>query len=218
MSIEPDAVKILLVDDHPLVRHGLAGLLRDEGYKVAGIAASAEEAESLMTGNAFDLAIVDLTLEHSSGFDILASVRRLQPAAIAVVYSVHEDGARVRRAIQAGAAGYVTKREDPEVLLQCLREVRSGERFLSPRAARAVTVSLTDAIAPIPEETLSPKELAVFKMTGQGYTAQDTAGAMGLSVRTVETYYSRIMEKMNLSGRRELRLQATEWVRTSLDR
>ncbi|HPQ72102.1 MAG TPA: response regulator transcription factor [bacterium] len=214
MTPEPHA-KVMLVDDHPLVRQGLADLLADEGFDIVATAASESEAHDSLARVTTDLVIVDLTLEHGTGFDILALVNRLQPAALAIVYSVHEDGAQVRRAIKAGALGYVTKREDPEMLVQCLRRVRQGERFLSPRAARAMADDLIHDEIPMPEQVLSAQELEVFSLAGRGYTAQTTADKMGLSVRTVETYYGRILEKLNLPGRRELRRQAADWVRTS---
>lgn len=215
---EPTAIKVLLVDDHPVVRQGLAGLLTDEGFDVVGDAATTAEAEKILMREAIDLLVVDLTLDRESGFDVLTMIRRRMPKAIAVVYSVHEDGERVRRAIQAGAMGFVSKREDPEVLVKCLRRAYAGERFLSPRAARAMADILAHGDAPIPEEVLSKQELEVYAMAGRGFSPQDTASEMGLSVRTVETYYGRILEKLKLSSRRELRQQATEWLRHAIDR
>lgn len=188
MAHEKPAARVILVDDHPLVRQGLAGLLQDEGFEVVGTAATAPEAQPLLARAPVDLVVVDLTLEHGTGLALLPAIRRDAPGAAVVVYSVHEDGDRVRHALEAGAMGYVTKREDPEVLLACLRQVRSGQRFLSPRASRAMADAVAHGAAPVPEDVLSRQEQQVYELVGHGHAAPEIAQRMGLSVRTVETY------------------------------
>jgi two-component system invasion response regulator UvrY len=130
-----------------------------------------------------------------------------------VVYSVHEDGDKVRQAMQAGAFGYVTKREDPDLLLVALHHARRGERYLSPRGSRAMAESVASGPGLDPRELLSPQEMEVFVLTGRGHAIPDMAEKMNLSVRTVETYLGRIIEKLGMGGRRELRLFASEWLR-----
>lgn len=206
MTTEPRP-RVLLVDDHPLVVQGLAGLLQDEGFTVVGQAPDCERALVLLSQADVDLVVVDLSLEQGSGYDLLA---RLNPGPVALVYSVHEDGDHVRRALEAGAMGYVTKREDPEVLVQCLREVLTGNRVLSPRAARAMANAVARGPAHTPEEVLSPQELQVYRLVGRGYGTQEIGREMDLSVRTVETYYGRILLKLDLPGRRELRRHAAD--------
>ncbi len=169
-----------------------------------------------MPGANAQLIVVDLTLEQGSGLDLLRAAATLCPHSRFVVYSVHEDGDKVRQAMQAGAMGYVTKREDPDVLLNALQEVGAGRRFLSPRAARAMADVVAHVPLPAPQEALSPQELQVFVLTGEGHTPQSIAERMGISVRTIETYYSRIVDKLALGGRKELRLSATNWVRKTL--
>jgi DNA-binding NarL/FixJ family response regulator len=213
---ERDATKVLLVDDHPVVRQGLAGLLQDEGFEVVGAAADLLEALAVLERAPTHVAIVDLTLESGSGLDVVTGVLRRHPDVVAMIYSVHEDGDHVRRAFAAGAMGFVTKREDPEVLVEGLRQVRRGERFLSPRASRAMADALAAGLPVLPDDALSPQELQVFGWVGRGLSAQEIAARMGLSVRTVETYFSRIQAKLNLAGRRELRQHATDWVRHAL--
>jgi len=205
--------RVFLVDDHPVVRKGIAGLLEDEGFDIVGLAGNVTEAMELLARTPTDLVVVDLTLEQGSGIDVLNGIRRTIPATVAVVYSVHEDGERVRRALEAGAMGYVTKREDPALLVECLRHVHSGERFLSPRAARAMADALAQGLTPIPAEVLSAQELQVFAAAGRGLNAQQTATEMGLSVRTVESYYGRIVFKLRITGRRALHQSAVDWAR-----
>jgi len=205
--------KVILVDDHPVVRKGIAGLLEDESFEVVGMAGNVTDAMELLARTPTDLVVVDLTLEQGSGLDVLNGIRRTVPTPAVVVYSVHEDGERVRRAIENGAKGYVTKREDPAVLVECLRHVHAGERFLSPRAARAMADTVAQGIAPVPEEVLSPQELQVYALAGRGLSAHETANQMELSVRTIETYYGRILFKLKLTGRREMHQHAIEWAR-----
>ena len=202
--------RLLLLDDHPLVRQGIAGLLSDGGFDVAGQAGTTEDALRLLGQEPVDVVVLDLSLEEGSGLDFLAAVRDRFPGMCAVVYSVHADGDRVRRAFATGAMGYVTKAEDPEILAECVRRVRAGERFLSPRAARAMADALARGPVREPEAVLSRQELQVYRLLGTEVRTQEIAASMGLSVRTIETYYDRILTKLGLPGRRELRRQSAE--------
>ncbi len=211
MEAEQTLPCVVLVDDHPVVRQGLAALLGDEGFNVVATASTFEEALDALLSTTVDILVVDLVLEHGSGLEVLVAIRSRKLMVPAVVYSVHEDSDRVRRSIEAGARGYVSKREDPDVLLECLRRICSGERFLSPRAARAMADAVAQGPVLIPEQVLSPQEMQVYSLTGHGHAAQEIGARMGLSVRTVETYYGRILDKLGIPGRRELRHHATKW-------
>jgi DNA-binding NarL/FixJ family response regulator len=202
--------RLLLLDDHPLVRQGIAGLLSDGGFDVVGQAATAADALRLLGQVPVDVVVLDLSLEEGSGLDFLAAVRERFQEARAVVYSVHADGDRVRRAFAIGAMGYVTKAEDPEILAECVRHVRADERFLSPRAARAMADALARGPLLDPEAILSRQELQVYRLLGTEVRTHEIAANMGLSVRTIETYYDRILTKLGLPGRRELRRQSAD--------
>jgi len=218
MRHKQEGIRVALVDDHPMVLQGLAGLLRDEGFDVVGVVEKASDALALLSRTEADLVVVDLTLEDGSGFDVLASIQKGFPAVNAVVYSVHEDISNVRRALQSGAMGYVTKREDPEILVQCVQKVHEGERFISPRAAQVLADALAKGPVKEPEQVLSRQEMQVYTLIGTGFTTPDIATRMGISNRTVETYYSRILAKLDLPGRRKLRLQASEYVKNNVAR
>ena len=207
--------RVIIVDDHPMIRQGLASLLQDEGFFVVGEASSKSEAEALLASHPADVAIIDLTLENDSGFDVLASITRDCPDVLLVVYSVHEDFLHVRRALQSGAIGYISKREDPEILLECLETVLCGRRFLSPRTARLMADAIARGAKASPIELLSTQELQVYMNLGKGLATPDISTAMGISMRTVETYYNRILIKLNLNSRRELRRNAIEYARQS---
>ncbi len=216
MSYKQNEIRVALVDDHPMVLQGLAGLLQDEGFIVIGTVGKVSEVLDLLKQSTVDLVVVDLTLEDGSGFEVLDLIQKETPSVPAVVYSVHEDVLHVRRALQSGAMGYVTKREDPELLIQCLQSVHAKERFLSPRAMRALADDLANGPTKSPDQVLSGQEMQIYQLLGRGFASPDIATRMGISVRTVETYYSRILVKLDLPGRRELRVYAAEYAKHSL--
>jgi len=216
MGSDRGGTRVLLVDDHPVVRQGLAALLRDEGFDVLGAAGTIAEALAILGRTPADVVVLDLSLEDESGLAGLPALRALVPAVRVIVYSVHEDGDRMRRAFEAGAMGYATKREDPEVLVEGVDAVRAGERFMSPRAARVIAETLARGPRRSPEEVLSAKELQAYELLGRGHGTQEIAARMGVSPRTVETYYDRILVKLNLPSRRELRLHASKVARSTV--
>lgn len=213
MKRKPTPIRVIIVDDHPLVQEGLDALLATMGIEVVAVAATAAEAAAAVTQTPADAAVVDLTLEEGSGFEVLEAICRVAPQVKAVVYSVHEDGERVRRALSLGARGYVTKREKPALLAECLRRVCAGEQFLSPRIARHMIAASDRRTLPLPDEALSAQEMQVYTMAGRGFGAQEIADQLGLSVTTIDTYFKRIVFKLNLTGRREMQQHANEWVR-----
>ena len=199
--------RILLVEDHPMVRDGLRMLLGLAGYQVCGEAESRAEAAEAVRRTRPDLLLLDLTLWGESGLDLLRDLNRAGEAAPALVYSMHEDWLHVRQAFQAGAAGYVTKREISEVLLEAIGTVLAGGLYTSPRAAR----SLAAPEAQVRLEGLasfSPQEAELFRKLGEGLGVGGLAEAMGISRRTVETYYARMLVKLELKGIKELRIVA----------
>lgn len=212
MRIEqPSSKRWFLVDDHPVIVHGLSPLLAGEGWRLEGSAGSQAEALERLPAQKVDVVLLDLSLEQGSGMELLAWLQTERPDLPAIVYSVHQDSSWVRRALGAGARGYVTKSEDPEILLECLEEVRSGGTFLSPRAKQGLA---TDPGEPVPpEQVLSPQELQIYRLTGDGYTASDIAKLLELAVRTVDSYYGRILVKLGLVSRRDLRIQAVATAR-----
>lgn len=194
--------RILLLDDHPAVRQGIGILLESRGYAVGGEAATRDAALALLADAAFDLAIVDLSLESGSGLDLLADLAA--GAVPALVYSMHEDPQTVALALRQGARGYVTKRDEPGDLLCGVAAVLRGERFLAPRAARVLDAGNGSN----GEAALSERERQVLEMTGEGQSNAEIAFALGIGPRTVETYHARIAEKLGLSGVRDLRKYA----------
>jgi len=205
-------VKVLLVDDHPAVRQGLALLLVPEGIVVAGQADCMAEALEAAQAASPDVALVDISL--ADGEDGLAVAAELHRREIPVlVYSMHDDARHVQRALAAGALGYVTKREGNLVLVEAIRQVAAGRRFLSLRAATV----LAQHVSMPPEQgghrVLSSQERQVYELLGRGEGTIEIAAAMDISTRTVESYYARIQNKLDFPGMLELRRHAIKHCR-----
>ncbi|GAB7078797.1 response regulator [Megalodesulfovibrio paquesii] len=212
------AVRVFLVDDHPAVRQGLALLLRQSGCEICGEAGCHAEALTGLQAAGADVVVVDLSLGGESGLELLDALQALphEPPLRTLVYSMHEDAGAVERAFGRGAHGYVTKREVAGVLLEAIAEVLAGRRYVSPVAARTMASRML-----APEATggaLSQREEEILAMLGRGDSSAEIARALHISVRTVETYYSRIMEKMDIAGMKELRKQAIRLHLESADR
>lgn len=198
-------LRVLLVDDHPAVRQGLALLLAPEGMEVCAEAGGHREALAQVQKLRPDVAIVDLSLDGEDGAALIAELQRFDVPA--VVYSMHNDPRHVHAALAAGALGYVTKREFHGVLVQAIREAAAGRRFVGPRAAAALAESVTESVGDGLEK-LSPHEHQVYEMLGEGADTFDIANALGITHHTVESYYSRILIKLGIHGMHELRRQA----------
>lgn len=187
------ACTVLLVDDHPAVRQGLAALLGSSGLPTPLQASTIEEARAIADETDVDLAVIDLSLERGDGLDLVPDL--VSRGARVIVYSMFEDARTIRRSLKYGVLGYVTKRDDPACLLEAVDRVRRGETYLSVRAADA----LSEADAAMQGKELSERERQVLSLMGQGESNIGIAAALGISVRTVETYYTRISEKLDLS-------------------
>ncbi len=191
--------RIFLVDDHPLVRAALAQLLAGAGFAPAGQAGSPAEALAHPALATSQLVVVDLALGEESGIDL---IKKLRAQGLAVlVYSMHEGSTVIRRALDAGAGGYVTKREAAESLAVAIRAVFAGSRYLSPRAEAALREST-------PLDGLSGQQQQIYRLLGQGASNEAIARQLGISVRTLESYCARILDKLGVQGVKELRRQA----------
>jgi DNA-binding NarL/FixJ family response regulator len=202
----PRGGRIFLADDHPAVREGLTLRLLQEGFVVCG---EAENRASLLAGidaSQADIALVDLTLCEENGLDLIADLcARDIPV---LVYSMHEDADTVRLALDRGACGYVAKRETSAVLVDGVRGVLAGQHYLSPRVAAALEAS--PPLEPAADQTgaLSERESQILKRLSLGEGNIEIASALGVSVRTVESYYARILVKLHLDGMKTLRKYA----------
>lgn len=199
------AARLFLVDDHPVVREGLRLLLEQQGFMICGEAGDATTALAAIPDTSPDLVMVDLSLGTESGLALLRGLAGLLPRVPRLVYSMHEDSFHIQQAFAAGASGYVTKREVSALLTQAVGELIAGRRYASPRA-EAVLGTVTADVRQA--EPLSPRELEVYRLLGEGYSTPGIADELGVSRRTVDSYFARILEKLHLHGMEALRRRA----------
>jgi DNA-binding NarL/FixJ family response regulator len=206
MNTKINSAGIMLIDDHPAVRQGVALLLSQDGYRICAEAVNRRSVFSFLVKNKAELALLDISLGEESGLDLIADLQQFGVATL--VYSMHEAPDLIERAFNSGATGYVTKREPTDILLDAVAAVLEGKRYVSPLCALSLANRVLSGPNPENEASLSEREKQVLQMFGQGESIADIAEALSISRRTVESYFSRIMNKLKLGGMKELRRYA----------
>lgn len=198
-------LRILIVDDHPIVRQGIKQTLADAAeIGEIGEAATPQEALDLVCRREWDAVILDIGLPGRGGLEVLKDIKREVPRLPVLILSMHAEDQYAVRAVRDGAAGYLTKEAAPEKLVDAIRKVASGGRYISPELAERLATELTvDAARPL-HASLSDREFDVLRLIGSGQTVGDIADRLSLSVKTVSTYRARILEKMCLKNNAEL--------------
>jgi two-component system, NarL family, invasion response regulator UvrY len=197
--------KILIVDDHDVVRDGLRRILETEfGTTTFGEARTAGQALQLVQEQNWDIIILDLSLGGRDGLEVLKEVKKFRPRLPVLILSMHAEELFARRALKAGAAGYVNKRGTRAELAQAVKRVMKGGVYLSPAIANILVVDLRQETDRAPHETLSDREFEVFGLIAAGKTVSEIANMLNLSAGTISTYRTRILEKMNLKTNAEL--------------
>jgi DNA-binding NarL/FixJ family response regulator len=207
--------RVLIVDDHPLVRRGLAEVISAEAdMEVCGEAADATEAVRLVEITHPQVMIVDLSLKSGHGIDLIEQIKRHGEPIKMIVVSVYDESLFAERALRAGAAGYLNKQEAPEKIITAIREVMCGEVALSERMANRFLHSMAEGhpLGKDPTQVLSHRELEVFSMLGQGMSTKQIAGKLTLSHKTIETHREKIKTKLNFSNASELARRAVQWM------
>lgn len=207
--------RILIVDDHPIFRQGIAQLINnDPGLEVCGEADSARDAISKLEKLQPDLALVDITLKGTNGIELLKSLKAQHPKLPVLVLSMHDESLYAERALRAGARGYVMKQEPPEQVMGAMRKVLGGELYLSPAMGTQMIGKLVGAPAgsASPVDALSDRELEVLQLIGQGHGTRQIAEELHLSVKTIESHRAHIKEKLNLASAPELVRFAVQWM------
>jgi two-component system, NarL family, invasion response regulator UvrY len=196
--------KILLVDDHPIVRQGIKQVLAGAFHPaLVGEAANAEEGMSEIRGSDWDVMVLDLTLPGTSGLELLKDLRRERPTLPVLVLSMHPPEQFARRVMNAGASGYLTKDTSPTELIKAVSEVIAGRRYLNPAIIEELVANLPER-GQRPHESLSDREYQVMRMIASGLTVSQIALRLSLSVKTVSTYRARVLEKMGMQTTAEL--------------
>jgi two-component system response regulator NreC len=213
---EQDApLRILIADDHSVVRAGLRALLgREPGFQTVGEARDSKEAMSQARELKPDVVLLDISMPGAGGIEVTRELKEMLPQVQVLILTVHKDEALLRGAIEAGAAGYITKNALEPELINAIHAVRRGDLYVHPTMTRALLKGLApteEAPAPSTQaESLTPRETEVLCLIAQGYTNRQAADEMGISVRTVETHRANIMGKLALNGRVELVRYAME--------
>jgi len=207
--------RILVVDDHPIVRQGLALLInRESDMVVCGEAEEAMGAIHVLASSRPDVLIVDISLNGPDGLDLLKNIRASHPTLPVLILSMHDESIYAERALRAGANGYIMKQEATEKVLVAVRRILSGEIYVSDRIANRmlqhyITGSGTLRNSSIAD--LSDRELEVFRLIGEGHGTRQIAEELHLSIKTVESYQAHIKEKLSLRSSRELMQHAIQW-------
>jgi two-component system invasion response regulator UvrY len=198
-------IKVLIADDHTVVRQGLKQILsEDPQLSVVGEAVDGNEVLKALETLKVDALVLDITMPGRNGLDVLKEVKRKWPALPVLVLSMHPEDQFAIRILRAGAAGYITKESAPEELVGALRKVCSGGKYVSPQLAEKLAVFIGDQTTRPPHEKLSDREFEVLRMLALGKTVTEVAEELLLSVKTVSTYRSRVLEKMKMTSNADL--------------
>lgn len=215
-EVKTSKARVLLVDDHPIVRQGLGQLINEESdLSVVSEAEDFQQALSALEATPVDVAIVDISLKERSGIELIKEIRARKPDLPILVLSMHDESLHAERVLRAGAKGYIMKQEATEQVMNAIRRVLRGEVYLSERMASRMVNRLVAGpqnVGGSPIERLSDREFEVFQMIGHGVGPSEIAEKLGLSVKTVETHRERIKEKLNLASGSELIRYAMQYV------
>lgn len=218
-KIESNVIRIIIVDDHPIVREGLRVLLsRETGVEVCGDAGTAAEALTLIGSESPHQAIVDVLLEDGNGRDLIRSIRVLDQSVRILACSMYDERLYAERAIAAGAMGYVNSRASISTIIEAIRAVMAGEVYLSDRMKQHI-IDRCAASGPIrqetPGKTLSNRELEIFRLIGHGMTTSEIGGLLNLCPRTMETHRQNIRGHLQLDSTHNLSREAAQWVQAN---
>ena len=207
--------RILIVDDHPIVRHGLREVISHEpDLEVCAEAAEAPEALQLVKDMSPDLVLIDLSLRSGHGIELIEQIKAHNDHVKMLVSSMHDESLFAERVLRAGAMGYINKLESTTRIIDAIRQVLRGEISLSPYMSNRLlhAVAGSEPLSGDPVGQLSNRELEVFEMIGQGLATKQIAGRLHLSPKTVETHREKIKSKLNLANSNELSRRAVQWV------
>lgn len=198
-------IRLLIVDDHGIVRKGLKQIVAENpDMVVAGEAASGEEALQLAREQEFDVAIIDIAMPGRGGLDIIKSLRALRPSLKIIMLSMYSEEQYAIRSLRDGASAYLTKANATDELVKAIETVASGKRYITPSVAERLASYIEEDSSRLPHESLSDRELQVLVMIGSGKSMSEIAVDLSLSIKTVSTYRARLLEKMGMDSNAQL--------------
>lgn len=198
-------IKILIADDHAIVREGLKQILSESpDLVVVAEASTGQEVLDKVAKNDLDLVVLDISMPGRGGMDILKEIKSLKPKLPVLILSMYPEEQYAVRVLKSGASGYLTKESAPIELVKAIRQISQGKKYISPSLAEKLAVDLEVSSDKPPHETLSDREYQVMCMIASGKTLKEIADGLSLSIKTISTYRSRILEKMNMRTNAEL--------------
>jgi DNA-binding NarL/FixJ family response regulator len=204
-------IQVLLADDHAIVRAGLKELLEDTGeIRVAGEATNGQEVMAQIRARDFDVAVLDMTMPGRSGIELIKQVKDEKPKLRILVLTMHSENQYAVRALRAGASGYLTKEAAADQLVAAIRRIAAGGAYVSPETAERLVLDTGPHAVAAPHTLLSDREFQVLQMIAGGRSVGEIAKRLSLSVKTVSTHKTRILQKMGLSNQAELIRYALE--------
>lgn len=204
-------IRILITDDHAIVRQGLARILeKNQGMKIVAECDNGIDALNWLRDNDCDIALIDISMPGMNGIDLLKQLREEKPRVPVLVISIYPEDQYAVRLIKAGAAGYLTKGCAPAIVVEAVNQIAGGKKFISPIVAEMLANEFDAEYGKLPHETLSDREYQIFLMLAAAKTVSEIADALALSAKTISTYRSRILEKMHLRNNAELMHYAIE--------
>jgi len=215
---KPSVKRLLIVDDHPMMRTGLAQLIDNEGdLKVCAEAENAGQALDIAVNQTLDLILLDISLPDKSGLELIKDLRALKPGLPILVVSMHDESLYTERVLRAGGRGYIMKQEGGKKLLQAIRQVLNGQIYVSEKMSAGILETFSgrqaeSAVSPV--QQLSDREFEVFQLIGSGKTTREIAAHLHLSAKTVEVHRLNIKKKLKLKTATDLVRHAVRWLET----
>jgi DNA-binding NarL/FixJ family response regulator len=210
--------RVLVVDDHPIIRQGLAQMIgHEEDMEVCGQAEDMNSALAAVEKLKPDIAVIDISLKGTSGVELIKAVKTRQPSVKMLALSMHDEALYAERCLKAGAGGYIMKHEPPEKVIQAIRQVFAGQIYVSENMTSRMVHKLVDGneAGATGIDSLTDRELEVFRLIGIGHGTRQIAEELFLSVKTIESYRAHIKEKLALDNATELIQHAIQWVNSS---
>ena len=207
--------RVLIVDDHPMMRQGLAQLIDNEpDLKVVAEADTGGQGLDIVVGQKLDLAVLDISLPDKNGLELIKDIRSVKPELPVLIMSMHDEALYAERVLRAGARGYIMKQEGGKKLLQAIRQVLTGQIYVSEKMSARILETFSgrrpdESASPITR--LSDREFEVFQLIGQGKGTKEIAQHLSLSVKTVEVHRAKIKEKLSLTTATDLVRYAVRW-------
>ena len=218
MSDPTGKTRLLLVDDHAVMRHGLAALVNEEpDLRVCGEAESAAEALALLAATPIDVAVIDISLKGSDGLELIRQISSQYPGILSLVLSMYDESVYAERALRAGARGYVRKAEAADTVMTAVRRILNGATYVSEAVAAQFVKRVARGRAPTPAsgvETLSDRELQILRHIGQGMSNREIAELLYISIKTVETHREHMKRKLSLPTAGDLLRYAIQFTKS----